>query len=197
MVVCRKYLCLIESTKNMEKKITKKTIEKENFAEIYYVKFKKQNSKQILANNEFTDQLEKFLESHEFKKIIPNPKAFLLSDKTVTFLVIFGWKENFCLAISFQIHQVLTKKFHTICTLIPYKDYIEKAQKQDQQKQTQKYRRTSTVRGVIKKLKCFYSSTPPVVVPFNTTLVYFFMNRELAVCNKARQKLENQYSCLL
>lgn len=170
---------------------------KENFAEIYYVKFKKQNSKQIQANNEFTDEIETFLGSNELKKIIPNPKAFLLSDKRVTFLVIFGWKENFSSTISFQIYQVLTKKLQTFCILIPYKHYIEKRQKQDPEKQTQKYRRTITVRGVIKKLKCFFPSIPRVVVPFNTTLGYFLMNRELAVCNKARQILENQYSCLL
>lgn len=178
------------------------TIEKENFAEIYFVKFKKQYSKQIKVKNELTDQIETFLASYEVKKIIPNAKAFLLSDERVTFFVIFGWKENYSSIMLFQLHQLLTNKFHTICTFTPYKEYkeyIEKAQKQDREKQTKKkkYRRTSTVRGVIKRLKSIFPSTPSVVVPINTTLGYFLMNRELALCNKARQKVENQYSSLL
>ncbi len=65
---------------------------KENFAELYYVRFRKGYSKNSLVENQFKEDFQKVLASEQFKKILSNPKGFLLSEKRTTFLLVFGLK---------------------------------------------------------------------------------------------------------
>lgn len=176
--------------------MTTQTFKRENVTEIYYIKLKKGISKKVLLDPNFKNKLEHLLQSQTFKNILSNPKGFLVSDKSTTFLLIFGRKEYISGILSFQIEQLLTQEFSSFCFFISYKNYVQFSSKN--YLETKKpYRRISTVRGAIKKLLDFFPSMPTNIYPLNTTLGYFLISWELALSNKSRKELEREYSFLL